>query len=87
LGDVGIDGEVILKYILKKLSVWVWIGFNLLWMGSNGEPYEHGNEPLGSTKGRDFIDQLSYYQLLKKTLLHELVKYKNSLNSKLRKQV
>jgi hypothetical protein len=26
---------------------------------------EHGNEPSGSTKGREFIGQLSYNQLIK----------------------
>jgi hypothetical protein len=27
---------------------------------------EHGNEPLGSIKGGEFLDKLSDYQLLKK---------------------
>jgi hypothetical protein len=28
--------------------------------------YKHGNEPLGSVKGREFFDKLSSYLLLKK---------------------
>jgi hypothetical protein len=28
--------------------------------------YEHGNEPSGSVKGDEFLDQMNDYQLLKK---------------------
>jgi hypothetical protein len=31
---------------------------------------EHGNEPAGSIKNYEFLDYLSYCQLLKKTLHH-----------------
>jgi hypothetical protein len=27
---------------------------------------EHGNEPSGSVKGKEFLDKLSYYELLNK---------------------
>jgi hypothetical protein len=37
--------------------------------------YEHGNEPSVSTKGGEFLDQMSDYQLLKK----EFVKNKYKL--------
>jgi hypothetical protein len=30
LGDLGIDGMMTLKRILKKQDVWVWTGFNWL---------------------------------------------------------
>jgi len=39
-------------------------------MGSSGGSYEHGNEHSGSLKGREFLDRLSDYQLLRRTLLH-----------------
>jgi hypothetical protein len=33
---------------------------------------EHGNEPLGYTKGMEFLDQLSEYSFLQKDLFHEV---------------
>jgi hypothetical protein len=30
------------------------------------ESFEHGNEPLASTKSREYVEQLSDYQFLKK---------------------
>jgi hypothetical protein len=42
----------------------VWTGYVLLRIGTSKEPYEHGNEPLDSMKGREFLDQLSDYHLL-----------------------
>jgi len=34
---------------------------------------EHGNEFSGSIKGREFFDYLSDYQLLKRTVFHEVI--------------
>jgi len=34
LGDLGINGMIILKYILRKQGVMVWTVVNWLWTGS-----------------------------------------------------
>jgi hypothetical protein len=40
--DLGIDGRVILKFILKKYGVRVWAAFIKLRIGSSGGFFEHG---------------------------------------------
>jgi hypothetical protein len=40
-------------------------GFIWLRIGSSGESCEHGNGPSGSIKGREFLGQPNYYQLIK----------------------
>jgi hypothetical protein len=40
-----------------------WIKLAIYYQAANSS--EHGNEPLGSTKGREFLDQLSDYRLFK----------------------
>jgi hypothetical protein len=55
-------------YILKKKEMMVWIGYNRLWIGSDGGLWWTGNEPSGSIISREFLDQLSDYQPLKKDL-------------------
>jgi hypothetical protein len=42
---------VILKWILAKSVLRVWIGFVLLRMGPLADSCERGNEPSGSIKG------------------------------------
>jgi hypothetical protein len=37
LGNLGIDGRIILKWILSKQGVMVWTGFTWLRIGSSGE--------------------------------------------------
>jgi hypothetical protein len=36
LGDLGVDGRIILKLILRKNGIRRWNGFILLKIGSNG---------------------------------------------------
>jgi len=64
LQKLGIDGRITLEWILGRKGGNVWTGYVLLRIGTSKEPYEHGNEPLDSMKGREFLDQLSDYQLL-----------------------
>jgi hypothetical protein len=66
LGDVGVDGRTILKLSLKEKVVRLWTGFSWLRISSICEFCEYGNEPSGSTKDREFLRQLSGYQILKK---------------------
>jgi hypothetical protein len=33
-GDQDVDGRIILRWILRKLDVWVWIGLNWLGIGT-----------------------------------------------------
>ena len=55
LEDPGVDGRVILRCIFRK-----WDGTGLIWLRIRG------NEPSGSIKCGEFIDQLRTGQLLKK---------------------
>jgi hypothetical protein len=60
--NLSTGGRVILKWTLQKNCVRVWTGLNCLRICFS----EHGNEPLHTTKGREVLDQLSDYHLLKR---------------------
>jgi hypothetical protein len=49
--DVSVDGRIILKLILKKHSVRLWIGFSRLRIGPTAGSCEHGNGLLVSWGG------------------------------------
>jgi hypothetical protein len=53
--DVGVDGWIILKWILGKECWKVWIGFIRLRVGSGAGSCVHGNEPSVSVKGGLFL--------------------------------
>jgi hypothetical protein len=36
LGDPGVDGRIILRWIFRKWGVWVWDGFSWLRIGIGG---------------------------------------------------
>jgi len=59
LEDLGIDEKIILDWILRKQG-WGW---ELDSSGSRQGPVmgscERGNEPLGTIKGKEFLDQLN----------------------------
>jgi hypothetical protein len=37
MGAFGVDGGIILKRILKKLDIWMWIGFKWFMIRFSGE--------------------------------------------------
>jgi hypothetical protein len=58
MGDLGIDVSIILKFVINMACGWE--------LNSSGSRHwsvagscEHGNEPSGSIKGTEFLDQLS----------------------------
>jgi len=55
-GDPGIDGWIILRWIIRKLDVAVWAGSSWLMIGISGGTCECGNEPSGSIKSWKFLD-------------------------------
>jgi hypothetical protein len=71
LGDLNVDGLIILKYSLKKYGVRIRNGFIWLMIETSGGSCEHGIECSDSIKIREFIDLLSDYLLLSSV---ELVK-------------
>jgi len=58
LGDPGIDGRIILRWIFWKWKVGVWTGRADSGQGQVAGTCECGNEPSGSIKCGEFHDQL-----------------------------
>ena len=58
LGDLGVDGRIILSCILRKWDVGVWTEWSWLRIGTGAGTWECGNEPLGSIKCREFLEYL-----------------------------
>ena len=55
-GDPGIDGRIILRWILRKWDVRAWTGSTRFREGQVSGHCECGNEPLGSVKCGEFLD-------------------------------
>jgi hypothetical protein len=53
--DVGIDGRIMFKWILGKQGWRMWIGF-ISGLGLVVDSCKHGNGPLSSIKGGEFLD-------------------------------
>ena len=64
--ELGVDGRVVRKLIIRKSFGRALFG--LIWLGimACGELCEHGNELSGSIKNVEFCDDLRNCQLLKK---------------------
>jgi hypothetical protein len=58
LGDPGVDGRIILRWIFRKWDVGVWTLSSWLRIRQVGGTCECGNEPSGSMKCREFLDYL-----------------------------
>jgi hypothetical protein len=65
LEELGVDGKIIFKYILRKWSGIVCTGFMCFSIGTNCRPLSTCHKPSGSIKGGDFIDYISNCQLSK----------------------
>jgi hypothetical protein len=56
LGDPGVDGRIILKWIFRKWGEGAWTGLSWLRIGTVAGCCECGNEPPGSIKCGEFLD-------------------------------
>jgi hypothetical protein len=58
---LGVDGRMILKYILKKCFERAWTGLIWLKVGQVACCCEHGNEHLVPIKCGEYLDYLKKY--------------------------
>jgi len=56
LGDPGVDGRIILRWIFMKWGVGVWTGLLWLRIGTGDGICDCDNEPSGSVKCGEFLD-------------------------------
>jgi len=56
LGDPGIDGQMIIRWILRKMDVVEWTGSSWLRIGTVAGTCEHGKEPSDSIKCGEFLE-------------------------------
>ena len=56
MGDPGVDGRIILRWIIRKWDVGLWTGSSLLRIGTGGRHLDYGNEPSGFIKCGEFLD-------------------------------
>jgi hypothetical protein len=61
LGDLDIDGRIVLLLILKKYDMRKWARLIWLRIRSGGIPCEHGSDTSGSTEIREFLESLRDY--------------------------
>jgi hypothetical protein len=66
LEELRVDGRITLSCILETVCE------SVDWIDLAQDTYEHNNDPSVSTKGGEYLDQLSDYQLLKKSVLHRI---------------
>jgi hypothetical protein len=58
LTELGVDGVIILEWVLKEQAVRMWTQLNVLRTGSIGHRCEHDSEPQEFIKIEEFLDQL-----------------------------
>jgi hypothetical protein len=56
LGDPGVDGRIMLRWIFRKWGVWVWIGSIWLRIGTGGGYLRLREGTFGFHKMRVFLD-------------------------------
>jgi len=56
LGDPGIDGRIILRWIIRKWVVRAWTGSSWIRIGTGGGQLQCSNEPVSSIKCGEFLD-------------------------------
>ena len=71
LEDHGIDGRIILRWILRKWDWGAWTG--LIWLRLGTGTCKCGNAPSGSIKCKEFLDYLKLVSF-SRTLLHAVIK-------------
>jgi hypothetical protein len=55
LGDPGVDGRIILRWITRKLDLGAWAGSSWLRIGTGGGHFGCSNELYGSIKCVEFF--------------------------------
>jgi hypothetical protein len=50
LEDLGVDGRIILEWILREWDGWAWSGFIWLRLGQTAVCFENGKKKLRSVK-------------------------------------
>jgi len=58
LEDSGVDGRIILRWIIRKRDVWTRTGLIWLKIGTGGEHCECGNGLSGSINYGEFLDYM-----------------------------
>jgi len=56
LGDPGVDGRIILRWIFRKWELGAWTRSSWLRIGTCGGTCDCGNEPSGPIKCGEFVD-------------------------------
>ena len=56
LAEPGVEGRILLRWILRKWNVGVWTGSSWLTIEAGGDTYECGDEPSGFAKCGEFLD-------------------------------
>jgi len=69
VGDVGVQGRLILKWILVTWNAWAWTGF-VSGSGQIAHSCERGMKLRSVIKCREFFDYPRNWYFLKRTLFH-----------------
>jgi hypothetical protein len=69
LGDLGVDERIILRWVLHKWGMTMWIGF--IWLRIQ-TLCQHSLEPSGSIQSKEFLDQVTT-SFFKRTLFHGVI--------------
>jgi hypothetical protein len=70
LEDPGVDGRIILRWLLRKWGVMAWTESIWLRTGPGGSTCECGNEPSGTIKCGEFLTSCKPVIFSRKTLFH-----------------